>query len=582
MGGDERERRRMIRNPEFLRLLISNGLMTEEGLQRLARKYEEDAFAILMHLLRKNAYGKDVVGRLWGDSINIAYVDPRSVLFEQQMVQLLPESFERKHHAIPMYQFGESLTVALANPLNQFVIKDVEKLTGKMISPVFAFPQDIEDAIEIEYKTEDNLRVLSSRIVTDTIQILDISELTKDELHHIAGSQAVVEFVNGLLLLAVREKASDIHIEPGVEQVRIRFRIDGLLQERSRLENTLLAPLISRLKIMGSMDITERRRPQDGRINLDLANRSIDFRFSSIPTIYGEKIVLRVLGQTQVGDVPDLSELNFSKSNLDMIREAIDKPHGIFFVTGPTGSGKSTTLFSLLKSLNKPGVNITTVEEPVEYKLEGINQVQVNPGADLEFASAIKAFLRQDPDIILVGEIRDMETAQTACRAALTGHLVMGTMHTNTAVQAITRLTDIGVEPFIVAPSIIGVLSQRLVRRICDYCRERYVAPPEQVAKIFPRENREIFFYRGKGCLRCRNSGYSGRIAIHEMILVDKETRIMIARGASVGEIQEYAVKAGFQSMRYDGIKKVLRGFTTIEEVFRVTAADEESPHTTS
>lgn len=569
----------MIQNPLFFRLLVSKELITEEGLLRLKRQYNEDAFSILMHLARKNAQGKDILGRLWGDSISLAYVDPKSVLFEPSIVQLLPENFARKNHLIPVYQFGEAYTVSFANPLDQFVIKDAEKLMGKMINPVFSFPQDIEDAIEIEYKTEDNLRVLSSRIVTDTIQILDISELTKDELHRIAGSQAVVEFVNGLLLLAVKEKASDVHIEPGVEQVRVRFRIDGLLQEKSRLENSLLAPLVSRLKIMGNMDITERRRPQDGRINLDLANRSIDFRFSSIPTIYGEKIVLRVLGQTTVGDVPDLAQLNFSKSNLDMIKEAIEKPHGIFFVTGPTGSGKSTTLFSMLKSLNKPGVNITTVEEPVEYKLEGINQVQVNPGAELDFASAIKAYLRQDPDIILVGEIRDMETAQTACRAALTGHLVMGTMHTNTAVQAITRLTDIGVEPFIVAPSIIGVLSQRLVRRICDYCREKYVAPSEQIERIFSRESREVFFYRGKGCLRCHNTGYSGRIAIHEMILVDKETRIMISKGGSVTEIQEYARKAGFQSMRYDGIKKVLRGFTTIEEVFRVTAADEESPH---
>jgi type IV pilus assembly protein PilB len=572
----------MIRNPEFLRLLVSKKLMTEEGLQRLKRKYEEDAFGVLMHLMRKNAFGKDVLGRLWGDSMGFAYIDPKSILFESHLVQLLPESFARKHHIIPIYQFGEALTVAFANPMDQFVIKDAEKLTGRMVSPVFAFPQDIEDAIEIEYKTEDNLRTLSSRIVTDTIQILDISELTKDELHHIAGSQAVVEFVNGLLLLAVREKASDIHIEPGVEQVRVRFRIDGLLQEKSRLENSLLAPLVSRLKIMGSMDITERRRPQDGRINLDLANRSIDFRFSSVPTIYGEKIVLRVLGQTQVGDVPDLTELNFSKSNFDMIKEGIEKPHGIFFVTGPTGSGKSTTLFSMLKYLNKPGVNITTIEEPVEYKLEGINQVQVNSGAELDFASAIKSFLRQDPDVILVGEIRDMETAQTACRAALTGHLVMGTMHTNTAVQAITRLTDIGVEPFIVAPSIIGVLSQRLVRRICDNCREKYSAPPDVVEKVFSRESRDIYFFRGKGCARCGNSGYAGRVAIHEMILVDKETRIMIARGGSVSEIQEYARKAGFQSMRYDGIKKVLRGFTTIEEVFRVTAADEETPQNAS
>lgn len=573
----------MTRNPDFLKLLIAKGMMTEEGLQRLRKKYEDDAFAILMHIARKSPYQKDSLGRLWGDSINVAYVDPKSILFEQQLVQLLPENFARKHYVIPIYQFGEAVTAALANPLDGFTIKNAEKLMGRIISPVFAFPQDIEDAIEIEYKTDDQLKVLSSRIVTDTIQILDISELTKEELHNVAGSQAVVAFVNGLLLLAVRERASDIHIEPGSEQVRVRFRIDGLLQEKSRLEDTLLAPVVSRLKIMASLDITEKRRPQDGRIALDLANRTIDFRFSSVPTIYGEKVVLRVLGQTQVGDVPDLRELNFSKSNLEKIVESIEKPHGIFFVTGPTGSGKSTTLFSMLKYLNRPGVNITTVEEPVEYKLEGINQVQVNPGAELDFASAIKSFLRQDPDVILVGEIRDMETAQTACRAALTGHLVMGTMHTNTAAQAITRLTDIGVEPFIVAPSIIGVLSQRLVRKICDYCREKYVASREQVEKMFSaKENREIYLYRGKGCARCGNRGYSGRVAIHEVILVDKDTRIAIARGGSVSEIQENAKRSGFLSMRYDGIKKALRGFTTLEEVFRVTAADEESSQGTS
>ncbi len=462
----------------------------------------------------------------------------------------------------------------MANPMDSFVVKNAERIINKPINPVFALPEDIEYIIETEYKKDNDLQALSSRIVSDAIRIQDIYELTREELHQVAGSQAVVEFVNGLLLLAVKERASDIHIEPGPEHVRVRFRVDGLLLEKSKLESSLLAPIVSRLKVMASLDITERRRPQDGRIILEFGERTIDFRFSSVPIIYGEKIVLRVLGQATIGDVPDLSELFFSKSNYDMIKEAISMPHGILFVTGPTGSGKSTTLFSMLKALNNPKINIMTVEEPVEYRLEGINQVQVNLAADVDFASALKTFLRQDPDVILVGEIRDKETAQIACRAALTGHLVLGTMHTNTAVQAVTRLTDIGVEPFIVAPSIVGVLSQRLVRRICDGCREKYLAPPEEVRKLFLQDGRDIFFYKGKGCSRCNNSGYSGRMGIHEMILVDNEMRSMISRGAPVAEIQHCARKAGFQGLRYDGIKKMLRGLTTLEEVNRVAAAE--------
>ena len=571
----------MPKNPEFLKYLTMYGILSEDAVLNLEGKYPEDTFALLLHLLKSGASRKNTLGRLWADSLGFSYVEMGTTLFQRDVVQLIPEQFARKHHAIPIYKFGEAVTVAMSDPAAKLVIQELSELLESPVSPVFSFAEEILEAIEIEYKTEEQLNDLSRKIVTDTIRIEDISELTRDQLQKVAGSQAVVEFVHGLLLMAVREGASDIHIEPGEEKVKIRFRVDGLLQERSRMENTLLAPVISRLKILANLDITERRRPQDGRINLKLPNRTIDFRFSSVPTVFGEKIVLRILGQSQALDVPDLTELVFSRSNLDMIKRITETPHGIFFVTGPTGSGKTTTLFSVLKFMNRPGVNITTIEDPVEYKLEGIAQVQVNMAVELDFAAALRSFLRQDPDIILVGEIRDMETAEIACQAALTGHLVLATLHTNSAIQAVTRLIDIGVKPFLVAPSLIGVLAQRLVRKICERCKEKYHPTSEELKELFTgdslTENKEVFFYKGKGCPQCNFKGYSGRIAIHEVFYLDDFIRSMIARGETLSDIERYARRTGFQTMRYDGIKKVLRGLTTMEEVNRVTAAEEES-----
>jgi len=566
----------MTRNPEFIQLLVSNGIVSQEVSQRLLAKYNEDASGVLAHLLRSNSAPKTTLGRLWGDSIGVSYVDMQATLFQREIVGLLPERFARANEMILLYQFGDAITAATSKPLNQLVINEAERIVRKPISPVFSFPADIEDAIEIEYHSEEQLRDLSNRIVTDTILIEDISELTRDALQQIAGSQAVVQFTHGLLLLAVREGASDIHIEPGEDKVHVRFRVDGMLREKSRLEKSLLAPLVSRMKILASMDIAEKRRPQDGRISLKLPNRSIDFRFSCIPTVHGEKIVLRLLGQAQLRDVPDITDLALSKSMLDRLRRILDAPYGIFFVTGPTGSGKTTTLFSMLKYLNKPEVNITTIEDPVEYLLPGINQVQVNPAVDLNFASALRAYLRQDPDVILVGETRDLETAEIACRAALTGHLVLTTLHANTSVQAITRLSDMGVQPSILAPSVIGIMAQRLVRKLCEHCRESYPVKDGYSLNLQLPAGRDVFFYRPKGCALCNNSGYSGRIAIHEVFIASEEIRSLMARCAPVAEIQRCAVRNGFQTMRYDGLKKTLRGLTTLEEVERVTLEDEE------
>ncbi len=566
----------MKKNQLFLEMILAKGLVSEDAYTLLTGKHRDDAFAILLHLRQNTPSKKNELGRLWGDSLGISYVDLKSTIFQKHVVQMLPEAFARKNGIIPIYQFGDAITAAMSDPANKQVLKDAARMAGKPVSPVFSFPDDIAYAIEVEYKTEEQLAELSNKIIDEIIKIEDISSLTRDELHKAAGSQAIVEFVNSLLLMSVRDGASDIHIQPEEDQVRIRFRIDGILREKSRLENSLLASVVSRLKILAGVDITEKRRMQDGRINLKIHDWSVDFRFSCAPTVYGEKVVLRVLGRTGTQDILKLRDLGFSKQNFDLLERVLEMPHGIFFVTGPTGSGKTTTLFSMLKALNKPGTNITTIEDPVEYRLPGITQVQVNPAVELDFPMALRGFLRQDPDVILVGEIRDTETAQIACQAALTGHMVLATLHSNNAVQAVTRLIDIGVPPFIVVPSLVGILCQRLVRKICGRCKEQYPASPQEIQDLFVWEGDRAPFYRGKGCVHCNGTGYSGRIALHEILLIDDEIRRIITRGESVGEIQRYARTSGFRTMHYDGIKKALRGLTTLEEVNRVTIAEEE------
>ncbi|MFC1613802.1 GspE/PulE family protein [Gemmatimonadota bacterium] len=564
-------------NPEFIKLIVSKGLISDQDVEELLLRRNGDAMSVLKYLLDEGVAPKHELGKLWGDSINISYVDLNETLFEHMTVQLIPEKFARKNHIIPLYQMGEVITAAIFNPLNDSILQEAQMVTGKSISLVFSFKEEIEDACDIEYRSADSLVELTTKFPLDKF-IGENKIITVEQLRAIAGNEAVVNFTNDLLLMAVKEKASDIHIEPSEESVRIRFRIDGVLQVKLKLANTILQPLISRLKILANLDITEKRKPQDGRINLKLSSQSIDFRFSTVPTLFGEKIVMRILGQLQAVNVPDLSSMDFSKIHLKRVKKIVGTPNGIFFVTGPTGSGKTTTLYAALKYLNKPEINIMTIEDPVEYRLPGINQVQVNPRIDLNFAKALRAFLRQDPDVILIGEVRDMETAQIASQAALTGHLVMATMHTNNSIQAVTRLIEIGVEPFLVAPSIIGILAQRLVRRICVHCKERYKLAREEIEEIFIWDGKEdVYFSRGKGCPECNSTGYSGRIAIHELFVLRPELRALIAKeDTSSLDLQELANKHGFKPLRYDGLKKVLRGLTTIEEIDRATVAEEE------
>lgn len=557
----------MTRNDAFLKMLVSNRILAREDAEKLVVKHAYDAFAILTYLLAGGAAKKDDLGKMWGDSLGVAYVNLDKTLFQDKIVQKLPASFAATNKIIPLYQFGETVTVAMAEPGNTDVKRDAAQHLGCPVNAVFALPDDITYAIEVYYQSLTDLDKLIGKLANN-ILFKGTSKITEEQLKGIAGDQSIVELAKGIMILALKERASDIHIDPGEDLVRIRYRIDGVLHDRLKLDKNIHAPLVSRIKIIASMDISERRKPQDGRISLALTSRSIDFRLSTVPTIYGEKVVLRILGQIRAKEVPDLTELNLSGTNLGTLRKIIDTPNGVFFVTGPTGSGKTTTLYSVLKHINKDGVNIMTIEDPVEYRMAGINQIQVNHAISMDFSTALRSFLRQDPDVILVGEIRDAETAKIASQAALTGHLVLTTMHTNNALQAVTRLVEIGVEPFLVAPSIIGVMAQRLVRKICEHCKEKYVPEAETVDRLFEHDGTtDIWFYRGKGCEECHDTGYFGRLAIHELLIIDDTQRRMITRDASIVEIQEYAMKSGFQTMHYDGIKKVLKGLTTLEEV---------------
>ena len=556
----------MNANPRFVDCLVSQAGLALREVKAVADAHSGEGLGLLLALIEKYPKRVDEFAQLWGDSIDVAYVSPERSLIQYDVARRLPESVARKVLAIPLYELNYVVTVATPTPHDPQLAHLLEPLLGGHVSMVFALPSQIRAALDLAYVGVDELENLLAGG-----QTADDHRRGFEKLGKLAREKAVKEFLRGLFLLAVRNHASDIHIEPEDENVRIRFRQDGVLQEVLRIELEALPTLVNHIKIRGDVDIAENRRPQDGRTSIEVGSRVVDVRLSFVPTIHGTKVVARLLGQNAFSAVPDLEELAFSKSVLDNVNSILASPNGIFFITGPTGSGKTTTLFSALKRLNQPGINIMTIEDPVEYRMPGLNQVQVNPEAGVTFESALRAFLRQDPNVILIGEIRDLETAKIAAQAALTGHLVMATMHTNSALQAVTRLIQIGVEPFLVAPSLIGVMAQRLVRRLCAHCKARRSLTPSEIQAYFEWDGKsDVEICRPVGCGRCNGTGFSGRMAIHEIFLIDEETRELIARKATILDIQRHALERGFQSLRYDGYKKVLRGLTTPEEVDRV------------
>lgn len=514
---------------------------------------------------------KEDACKLWADSLEVAYVDPFASVLTDEAIERIPLEIARKTRAIGLYVVHGVLTVAIATPADAELVKRLSQIVQMPVSAVFALPREIDDAISIHYSTEKNLEDSLSEL--EKSSLFDRPDLAGDKLAALAEHNSLSEILDEIIYYALRERATDIHIEAQETQSRIRFRIDGNLREILTYSRKLHRAMISRLKILCALNISETRFPQDGRFTMPIGSQAANFRVSTIPAAYGEKAVVRILAMSGKRTMLTLDKMMVSQTILQPFRRLIQNPNGIIFVTGPTGSGKTTTLYAALHEINTPGINITTIEDPIEIQLAGVTQTQVNSHIDLKFSTVLRALMRQDPDAILIGEIRDLETAKIATEAALTGHIVFATLHTNTAAQAIVRLIEIGVEPYMVAPSIIGVLAQRLAARICDNCKEAYYPSRDVLRKYFEDEGlTDVPFYRGRGCSVCRGTGYKGRIAFHELVLITEEIRTLISEGRSAQEITRAAAKVGYRPLRYDGLKKVLLGLTTIEEIDQNTS----------
>ena len=505
-------------------------------------------------------------------TINLSEIE-----IDAAVLKLIPREICEKHQVIPIRRNGPTLVVAMADPSNIYAIDELKFLTQYNIEPVVASEASVETALTRYYDKGPDLDQMVGELEVDDV---DFSAMTDEsvnvvDLENQAGEAPVVKLCNAILLSAIKKKASDIHVEPYEKSLRVRFRIDGILQEEMRPPLKLRNAITSRLKIMSSLDIAERRLPQDGRIKLKIGgNKEMDFRVSVLPTLYGEKIVMRLLDKSNLQ--LDMTKLGFDVKPLGDFKVAIKKPYGMVLVTGPTGSGKTTTLYSALSELNTIDTNISTAEDPVEFNLHGINQVQMHEDIGLNFATALRAFLRQDPNIIMVGEIRDFETAEIAVKAALTGHLVLSTLHTNDAPSTVSRMLNMGIEPFLVTASVNLVLAQRLARRICVDCKIPAEKHPEALLKMGMSEEqiRTGQIMQGKGCGTCNNTGYKGRVALYEVMSFTDPLKELVLQGASAAELKTEMIRGGTQSLRLAGIQKILEGVTTPEEVLRTTVDD--------
>jgi type IV pilus assembly protein PilB len=559
-------------------LLVADGLLTAEQLKKALAEQKGSPEKLGSVLIRLNFVNEDqligFLSRQYGvPSITIGQLD-----IDPDVLKLVPAPIARKYEVIPVRRMGNSLALAMADPTNVFALDDISFMTNLQVLPLVASQTAIKKAVDRNYesKTEAISTVLSD-MQTDLANVEVVEEGEEGakvdvfELKESADEAPVVKLVNMVLVDAIQKGASDIHFESYEKIFRIRFRMDGVLHEMLAPPKRLESAILSRLKIMSNLDIAERRLPQDGRIKLRYNNREIDFRVSTLPTIFGEKAVLRILDKESLK--LDLTQLGFDDWSLDKFNAAIHQPYGMVLITGPTGSGKTTTLYSGIHTINSPDVNIMTAEDPVEYNLKGVNQVQINEGVGRTFAAALRSFLRQDPDVILVGETRDLETAQISIRAALTGHLVFSTLHTNDCPSTIARLLDMGIPSFLVASSLLLVLAQRLGRKVCRQCREPYDADEESLVQYghVPSGKGKVQFYKGKGCATCNFTGMKGRVAIYEVMPIGEELRDAILKNAPTAEIRSIAQSAGMKSLRQAGLMKVIEGTTTIEEVLRVT-----------
>ncbi|MEW6163212.1 MAG: type IV-A pilus assembly ATPase PilB [Nitrospirota bacterium] len=596
-------------SPKLGQLLIASNVITEEQLKEALDLQRRQGGRLGTNLLKLGYITEEKLVAFLSRQYNVPAINLLDYKVDPSLLKFIPVDMARRYLIMPVRRIGATLTIAMADPSNVFAVDDVKFRTGYNVEVVVSsessilnsistnyvgyggafitakgaatagdyaisdLEEEIEEDVSLVYKGLGDVEKLG-KLVGKAIEDFEVIE-EKVDAEAIEIAPPVVKLVNGILINAIKAGASDIHIEPYEKLLRVRQRIDGIMYIVTDLPLKIKAALTSRLKIMSNLDIAERRLPQDGRIKLRLGKkREIDFRVSVLPCLFGEKTVLRILDKSSLQI--DLTRLGFEEGALQDFMDALSKPYGMILVTGPTGSGKTTTLYSALNYLNKPGINILTVEDPVEYNFLGINQVQVKEDIGLTFAAALRSFLRQDPDVIMVGEIRDFETAEIAVKAALTGHVVLSTLHTNDAPGTISRLLNMGIEPFLVSASVILIASQRLIRKVCTKCKEEEKVPASALIKIgFSEEEAEtVKCYRGEGCPACNGSGYKGRIALYEVMPLKDEIKKQVLEGASADEIKKTAVKLGMKTLRMSGITKIKEGITSLEEVIRVTFED--------
>lgn len=564
----EQSQTKNYRNKRLGEILLEKGLITPEILEKsfdIQKKTGKRLGEILVEqgFLKEN----DLLEAL-SLKLNIPTAKIDSYAIDPSVVEIISRDIAEKHKMIPLFKVNETLTVAMADPLDVYVIDYLRHKTGLNVQTVLASESDIQKAIEKYYRVQNSLdKVIHDIQIDDTSLEEPSREMFEDTTEE--GS-SIVKVVNLILTQAIRDGGSDIHIEPDEKIMRIRYRIDGILHEAFTLPLKFHSMVVSRIKIMSNLDVSEKRIPQDGRFQYKAGQKIVDLRVSILPTVKGEKVVMRILDKA--GFILDLSRMGFSQEVAKKWDYLIHRPQGLILITGPTGSGKTSTLYASLNEINTPDKNIITVENPVEYNFPLINQVQVNPKAGLTFAAGLRSILRQDPDVIMIGEIRDPESAEIALRAALTGHLVLSTLHTNDAPSAVTRLVDMGLEPFLVASSLLGVLAQRLARRLCNACKSEVRVSPEKIRSLGLGEDYlKKKFFKSVGCRECHRTGYKGRVGIHELLLLDDELQRLILKNGTDSQIREIAIKNGMRSLRMDGLRKAGQGLTSIEEVLRVT-----------
>lgn len=559
-------------------ILLKSKRLTKEQLERAIESQKVKGVPLRKILLEERIISEEELLSLLSEQLYMPSLHLSKYRFDPDIVNLIPDRMSRQYNLIPLSRIGNILTVAMSDPLNIFALDDLKTLTGCNIDTVLSPEDEISQAIDSAYHPAQKdmqqiLQEAQSRGVSEKerFELLKEEEIELTSALQESEKPPIVKLVNLMLTQALKKRASDIHIEPEYGCLRIRYRIDGALHDIFKIPKINQNAILARMKIISDLDITESRMPQDGRFKVKFEGKEIDFRVSSLPTTFGQKFVLRLLDKANLSI--GLDKLGFNEEPLAVFKEAIAKPFGMILVTGPTGSGKSTTLYSILNQLNTADRNIITVEDPVEYQIEGITQIQVKPDIGLDFASGLRSLLRQSPDVIMIGEIRDSETADIAIKAALTGQIVLSTLHTNDALSSITRLIDMGVEPFLVASSLVMLCAQRLARKVCPQCKERTEIPGDFLEKIGFRE--KAVFYSAKGCKYCNNTGFYGRVAILEAVLIDDNIREMIIKKKSRDEIVKYAVKEkGMVTLRDDAFLKVKQGVTTLDEALRITTGE--------